>query len=99
MEICNFKALIEPDEAGGYVVECPQLKGCYSQGETLDEAMANIQEVIDWVCALMSEPVLAKDWNRPEEEAWAHLQPGASYWSNFHFPTYLKLEAKKNCCR
>ncbi len=26
--------------------------------------------------ALLSEPALAEDWNRPEEdEAWAHLQP------------------------
>ncbi len=32
-----------------------------------------------WACALISEPVLAKDWNRPEEdEAWAHLQPEVS---------------------
>jgi len=29
--------------------------------------------------ALLSEPALAEDWNRPEEEAaWAHLQPGKS---------------------
>ena len=27
--------------------------------------------------ALLSEPSLAEDWNRPEEdEAWSHLQPG-----------------------
>ena len=29
--------------------------------------------------ALLSEPALAEDWNRPEEdEAWSHLQPGRS---------------------
>ncbi len=29
-----------------------------------------------WSSALLSEPALAKDWNRPEEDdAWAHLQP------------------------
>jgi hypothetical protein len=29
--------------------------------------------------ALLSEPALAEDWNRPEEDAaWAHLQPGKS---------------------
>lgn len=29
------------------------------------------------ITALLSEQVLAVDWNRPEEdEAWAHLQPG-----------------------
>jgi hypothetical protein len=29
--------------------------------------------------ALLSEPALAEDWNRPEEDAaWSHLQPGQS---------------------
>ncbi|MBM4042364.1 MAG: hypothetical protein FJ290_28055 [Planctomycetes bacterium] len=29
--------------------------------------------------ALLSEPALAEDWNRPEEDAaWSHLQPGRS---------------------
>lgn len=36
-----------PDlEDGGYVAEVPSLPGCYSQGETLEEATANIQEAI-----------------------------------------------------
>lgn len=39
--------IVEKDEDGFYVVECPLLKGCYSQGETLDEALKNIREVID----------------------------------------------------
>jgi predicted RNase H-like HicB family nuclease len=38
--------LIEKDEDGFYVVECPVLAGCYTQGDTLDEALKNIQEVI-----------------------------------------------------
>ena len=38
--------VIEKDEAGFYVVECPAFEGCYSQGETLDEALKNIREVI-----------------------------------------------------
>jgi predicted RNase H-like HicB family nuclease len=29
------------------VVECPLLQGCYTQGETLDEALKNIHEVIE----------------------------------------------------
>jgi len=37
---------VEPDEDGGYVVECPALPGCVSQGETVEEALANIQEAI-----------------------------------------------------
>jgi predicted RNase H-like HicB family nuclease len=39
--------LIEKDEDGFYVVECPLFSGCYSQGKTIDEALKNIREVID----------------------------------------------------
>lgn len=37
---------IEKDEDGFYVVECPLLEGCYSQGRTIDEALRNIREAI-----------------------------------------------------
>lgn len=37
---------IEKDEDGLYIVECPLFEGCYSQGNTLDEAMHNIREVV-----------------------------------------------------
>ena len=39
--------LIEKDEDGFYVVECPVFSGCYSQGKTIDEALKNIREVIN----------------------------------------------------
>lgn len=39
--------LVEKDEDGFYVVECPLLQGCYTQGKTLDEALKNIHEVIE----------------------------------------------------
>lgn len=42
--------VIERDEDGFYVVECPVLQGCYSQGKTLDEALLNIREVIELLC-------------------------------------------------
>ena len=42
----NLPILIEKDEDGFYVVECPIFSGCYSQGRTLDEAIKNIREVI-----------------------------------------------------
>ncbi len=46
MGVLDFKVLLEPDETGGYVVICPSLQGCYSQGETIEEALANIREAI-----------------------------------------------------
>ncbi len=43
----DFKVVLEPDPDGGYVVLCPLLPGCYSQGETIDEALINIKEAIE----------------------------------------------------
>lgn len=43
----EFYVIIEQDEDGLYVGEVPQLKGCYSQGRTLDELIENIREVIE----------------------------------------------------
>ncbi len=43
----EFYVVIERDEDGCYVGEVPQLKGCYSQGETIDELLTNIKEVIE----------------------------------------------------
>ncbi|MBI4579487.1 MAG: type II toxin-antitoxin system HicB family antitoxin [Planctomycetes bacterium] len=37
---------LEQDETGMYVVECPAIPGCISQGQTETEALANIQEAI-----------------------------------------------------
>ena len=46
----DFTVLLETDdEEGGYVVSCPSLPGCYSQGATINEALENIKEAIQ-VC-------------------------------------------------
>ncbi len=54
----EFYVAIERDEDGIYIGEVPQLKACYSQGETIDELMQNIREVIE-LCLedLEDEPV------------------------------------------
>jgi len=38
--------IIEKDEHGFYAC-CPELKGCQSQGDSLEEATANVEEVIE----------------------------------------------------
>jgi predicted RNase H-like HicB family nuclease len=43
----HFPVIIEQDEDGIYIVSCPQLKGCHSYGETIEEAMKNISEAIE----------------------------------------------------
>ena len=42
----KFRILIEPDEDGVFVAECPSLPGCISQGKTRDEAVTNIKDAI-----------------------------------------------------
>jgi predicted RNase H-like HicB family nuclease len=43
----KYRVLIQPDEDGVYVAECPSLPGCISQGKTRQEVVANIQEAIE----------------------------------------------------
>jgi len=43
----EYTVLIHAAEEGGYWAEAPALPGCFSQGETLDEALANVREAIE----------------------------------------------------
>jgi predicted RNase H-like HicB family nuclease len=43
----TFQVIVEQDEAGWYVAECPALKACYTQGKTYEEAIQNIKDVIE----------------------------------------------------
>ena len=45
-ESFQFPVVIEKDEDGYFIVECPVLEGCYTQGKSVDEALKNIKEVI-----------------------------------------------------
>ena len=42
----RYTVLLEPEEDGGFVVSVPALPGCISQGDTREEALANIREAI-----------------------------------------------------
>lgn len=41
------QVILIPDETGGYTVEVPSLPGCISEGDTVEEALANIQDAIE----------------------------------------------------
>jgi predicted RNase H-like HicB family nuclease len=49
----KLRVILEPSDEGGYTVYVPSLPGCISEGESIDEALANIQEAIE----LYLEPV------------------------------------------
>ena len=43
----KFKVIVHEAEEGGYWGEVPAIPGCVSQGETLEELMANLHEAIE----------------------------------------------------
>ena len=45
MERLTFPIIIEQD-ADGFYISCPAFQGCYSQGETHEEAVKNIEDAI-----------------------------------------------------
>ncbi len=42
----NLKVVLQEAEEGGYIVSCPALPGCHSQGDNAEEALKNIKEAI-----------------------------------------------------
>jgi len=42
----NLKVVLQEAEEGGYIVSCPALPGCHSQGDNVEEALKNIKEAI-----------------------------------------------------
>ena len=42
----KFNVTIDRDEDGVWIVECPAIPGCVTQGATKDEALSNIEEAI-----------------------------------------------------
>ena len=47
MKTYHFPIVVEIDEDGVYIVSCPTFKGCHSYGQTIDEALENLKEVIE----------------------------------------------------
>ncbi|NIA11289.1 MAG: hypothetical protein GWP10_16585 [Nitrospiraceae bacterium] len=42
----KFRVIIQQDEDGIFVAECPSLPGCISQGKTREEALENVRDAI-----------------------------------------------------
>lgn len=61
--VVTRQVLLHPDETGGYWVEVPSLPGCFSQGDTKEEALENIREAI----ALHIEDMMAAGEDVPAE--------------------------------
>ncbi len=52
----KLKVLVRPEPLGDFSVSVPAMAGCHSQGENLEEALANIREAADlWMEVVDSE--------------------------------------------
>ncbi len=65
----RFKVVIEKDEeVGGYVVSCPSLPGCFSQGDTIEEALENIKEAIQACLESLAEDEIKPYLTKPSTQ-------------------------------
>lgn len=53
--IMKYTVVLEPQEEGGFTVQCVEIPGAISQGETREEALANIKEAIELVIDVQRE--------------------------------------------
>ncbi|CAN5291739.1 hypothetical protein BH09SUM1_BH09SUM1_24020 [soil metagenome] len=51
----KFLVTLVSGETSGYVVHCPAIPGCVSQGDTKEEALANITEAIELCTEVIAE--------------------------------------------
>lgn len=60
----HFTVVLERDMEGGFHAFCPALKGCHSEGDTVDEAVSNVREAIEVYLeslAARGEPIPVED--------------------------------------
>ncbi|HAW50623.1 TPA: type II toxin-antitoxin system HicB family antitoxin [bacterium] len=50
-----YRVIVEKGEDFGYVVHCPAIPGCHSQGETIEEAIGNIKDAIRGCLSVLEE--------------------------------------------
>ena len=60
----TYTVVLDHQPDGGYHVSCPALPGCHTEGDTLDEALANAREAIE----VYLESLAAHDEPLPVED-------------------------------
>jgi predicted RNase H-like HicB family nuclease len=65
----KLKAIVHEAEEGGFWDEVPAIPGCVSQGETMDELLANLREAIEGCLAVDLAPMRTNATDRVLEIA------------------------------
>ncbi len=53
--LMKFNVILDRDEDGVWIVECPSIPGCVSQGETREKALENIKDAIALCLQVLAE--------------------------------------------
>jgi predicted RNase H-like HicB family nuclease len=56
----KYTVILEVQDEGGYTVRCLELPGAISEGETREEALANIKEAIELVLEVLSQDLMVR---------------------------------------
>jgi len=62
----QLQVVFELDEDGKYIAWCPALQGCYTQGDTYEEALENIEDVIEMCLQELREEKREVDTRFPQ---------------------------------
>ena len=65
----KLKVLVRPEVEGGFSVSVPAMPGCHSQGDSLEEALANIREATDlWIEVVAERAAREAQLSAPRSE-------------------------------
>lgn len=63
----KIQVVLQPSDEGGFTVYVPSLPGCISEGETREEAMANIREAIELYLEPLADEAVVPDGGQVAE--------------------------------
>jgi len=63
----RFRVILEPSDEGGYTVYVPSLPGCISEGDTIDESLANIKKAIELYLEPVDDDLVPEEGSLVEE--------------------------------
>ena len=55
-----YRVVIEKGEDFGYVIHCPAIPGCHSQGNTVEEAIENIKDAIKGCLSVLDKELISR---------------------------------------
>ncbi len=70
-KVLNYRVIIEQDEGGYFVASAPSIPGCHTQGDTYEEAVANVKEAIELCLEVARDDARYRsriDWDVADDE-------------------------------